>query len=165
MKVKFDTVLDEFGPLLSRVASSYEANPDLKDDLVQEICLAVWQALTRFKGDSSLKTYVMRIAHNRAVNHVSYHAKQVDKASYCETEAPVASVTTQTEKNVMQRNKINTLLDAVRELPIQTRQVVTMSMEGLSYQEISEVCGLTSSNVGVILNRAKKQLAETVQHD
>ena len=165
MKVEFDKVLDEFGPLLSRVASSYEANPDLKEELVQEICLAVWQALSRFKGDSSVKTYVMRIAHNRAVNHVTYHAKQVDKASYCESEAPVASAISGTEQNVMHQNKLNNLLVAVRALPIQTRQVVTMSMEGLSYQEISEVCGLTSSNVGVILNRAKKQLAETIHHD
>lgn len=161
----FATLLEEYNPLLSRIASSYEANTHLQQELLQEISLAVWQALARFKGDSSVKTYIVRIAHNRAVNHVAYHAKQPRSDSYCEVSAPMASSTHSVETSTQQKNQLERLLQAVRELSIQNKQIVTMSMEGLSYQEIAEVCGISVSNVGVILNRAKKTLMEKVQYD
>lgn len=159
----FERLLEEYNPLLSRVASTYEANAHLQQELLQEISLAVWQALARFKGDSSVKTYIMRIAHNRAVAHVAYHAKQPKSDSYCETSAPLASPTHSVEKSTQQKGQLERLLTAVRDLSIQHRQIVTMSMEGLSYQEIAEVCGISVTNVGVILNRAKKALMEKVQ--
>jgi RNA polymerase sigma-70 factor (ECF subfamily) len=148
--------------LLSRVASTYEANHHLQQELLQEISLAVWQALKSFKGESSEKTYVMRVAHNRAVNHVAYHAKQPHNDSYCEVENPVGGSHATAEKALHQDEQITSLLLAVRKMPIQTRQVVTLSMEGLSYQEIAEVSGIKANNVGVILNRARKTLMEHI---
>ncbi len=163
MKKNFEKLLEAYNPLLSRVASSYEANAHLQQELLQEISVAVWQALSRFKGDSSVKTYIMRIAHNRAVAHVAYHAKQPKSDSYCEVSAPIASPRDSVESSTQQQSQLQRLLQAVRELSIQHRQIVTMSMEGLSYQEIADVCGISVSNVGVILNRAKKALMEKVQ--
>ena len=163
MSRNFKKTLEQYGALLSRVASTYEANHHLQQELLQEISLAVWQALKGFKGESSEKTYVMRVAHNRAVNHVAYHARQPHNDSYCESENPVQSSTVSAEKALQQGKQIDSLLVAVRDLPIQTRQVVTLSMEGLSYQEISEVSGIKANNVGVILNRARKALMEQIK--
>jgi RNA polymerase sigma-70 factor (ECF subfamily) len=50
------------------------------------------------------------------------------------------------------------LLTAVRELPLSQREVVTLALEELSYDEIADVLGTTTSNVGVRLNRAKEAL-------
>lgn len=161
----FDQIVTEYGPLLSRVASSYEANLHLQQELLQEISLAVWQSLKGFKGNSSIKTYVLRVAHNKAVTHVAYHAKQPNNESYCEIENPSSDMSVSTEKTVSQQSVVSNLLHAVRRLPMQPRQIVTMSMEGLSYQEIAEVCGVSVVNVGVILNRAKKTLMEQLNHE
>lgn len=51
----------------------------------------MWQALEKFKGDSSVKTYVLRVAHNRAITLVSYHAKQPRNENYCEVKTPQPS--------------------------------------------------------------------------
>ncbi len=157
MKQNLETTLVEFGPLLGRVAASYEINLALRQELVQEMCVAVWQALKRFEGHSSLKTYILRVAHNKGVDHVAYHAKQPGVESLSE------DIQTLSEKltpylQVQQEKQIEQLVSAVQALPIQQKQVVTLSMEGLDYQEISEVCGLSKSNVGVILNRTRKVL-------
>lgn len=161
----FDQIVADYGPLLSRVASSYEANLHLQQELLQEISLAVWQAMKGFKGNSSVKTYVLRVAHNKAVTHVAYHAKQPHNEPYCEVENPSSDTSMSTEKSVSQTSMVSSLLQAVRRLPMQPRQIVTMSMEGLSYQEIAEVCGVSVVNVGVILNRAKKTLMEQLNHE
>ena len=164
MNRDFETVLEEFGPLLSRVAASYEANPARSQELTQDICLAVWQSLDGFRGASSLKTYVLRVAHNKAVNHVAYYANKPREEDYCEVTNAGTHNNTSLEHQQEHRQQVEQLLSHVRQLPIQTRQIVTMSMEGLSYQDIAEVCGLNVNNVGVILNRAKKVLMESMQN-
>jgi RNA polymerase sigma-70 factor (ECF subfamily) len=164
LRTDFRQVLNEHSALLGRVAATYESNFHLRQELLQEITLAVWQALEKFNGDSSVKTYVLRVAHNKAITHVAYHAKQPRNASYCEVETPEPSRQTTTDEQLVQQQQIQTMLKEIRKMPIQTRQIVTMSMEGLSYAEIAEACGVSNSNAGVILNRARKVLMESIQH-
>ena len=78
----FDDIFAKHGALLSRVANSYEANEAMQQELLQEIAIAVWQGLSRFKGDSSVKTYILKIAHNRAVTHVANQVKRLDTHQY-----------------------------------------------------------------------------------
>ena len=78
----FEDVFAQYGALLGRVANSYEANEAMQQELLQEIAIAVWQGLSRFKGDSSVKTYILKIAHNRAVSHVAKQVKRVDTHPY-----------------------------------------------------------------------------------
>jgi RNA polymerase sigma-70 factor (ECF subfamily) len=160
----YSQVLKEHAALLGRVAATYEANFHLRQELLQEISLAVWQALEKFKGDSSVKTYVLRVAHNKAITHVAYHTKQPRNDSYCEVETPQPGQQASSDVQIAQQQQIQTMLKEIRKMPIQTRQVVTMSMEGLSYSEIADACGISGSNVGVILNRARKVLMESIQY-
>jgi RNA polymerase sigma-70 factor (ECF subfamily) len=160
----FSQILQKHAALIGRVAATYEANFHMRQELLQEITLAVWQALDKFKGDSSLKTYVLRVAHNRAITHVAYHAKQPRNDSYCEMESPEPSLHPSTDEKIDQQQQIQLMLAQVRQMPIQARQVVTMSMEGLSYNEIADACGISPSNAGVVLNRARKVLMESIEN-
>ena len=164
MSKDFSQISQQHAALLGRVAATYEANFHLRQELLQEIFLAVWQALEKFKGESSVKTYVLRVAHNKAITHVAYHAKQPRNDSYCEVDTPQPNQQASTDVQIAQQQQIQTMLKEIRKMPIQTRQVVTMSMEGLSYSEIADACGISSTNTGVILNRARKVLMESIQH-
>ena len=53
-----------FGPALDRLACAYEADPDIRRDLLQDIHLALWRSFANFDGRCSLRTWVYRIAHN-----------------------------------------------------------------------------------------------------
>jgi RNA polymerase sigma-70 factor (ECF subfamily) len=59
-----------YGAALSRLARAYEAEPEKRGDLLQEIHIAMWKSLGRFNGSCSLRTWVFRIAHNLAASHV-----------------------------------------------------------------------------------------------
>lgn len=161
----FEAVFKQYGALLSRVASSYEANEAMQQELLQEIAIAVWQGLSRFNGDSSVKTYILKIAHNRAVTHVASQVKRVDTHQYdCDDigadsfQSPHHSPETVSSHH----QSLALLLKAVRSLPLQPRQVLTLSLEGLSYDEIADVCGLTKNHVGVILKRAKQAAKQAI---
>ena len=161
MQVDIEQVLKDYGPLFSRLAGSYESNPALRQELTQEIALHVWQSLKQFRGDSQLKTYVLKIAHNRCVQHVMSETKRSGVMSQ-ESECPQeVSVGDNNENRVM----LDTLLAEIRKLPIKQRQVFTLHLEGLQYNEIADVCGVSASNVGVTINRMRKHLSEVLRHE
>jgi len=157
---EFEAVFAQYGALLGRVANSYEANDAMQQELLQEIAIAVWQGLSRFEGSSSVKTYILRIAHNRAVTHVANQVKRVDTAHYDDSSDSYISTQHSPETVTSQHQSLQQLLEAVRQLPLKPRQVLTLSLEGLSYDEIADVCGLSKSHVGVILKRAKKSVMQ-----
>lgn len=158
----FEQLIDQYGALISRVASSYEANEHLRQELTQEMLLAIWQSLKHFKGHSSFKTYILRIAHNKAVSHIAY---QVKRKSTSDEHLTNLAYSTTLEEHSDQQQQINRLLHAIRALPVQPRQVITLAMEGLSYKDIGQVCGLDINHVGVIIKRAREQLAKVLENE
>src|ERR1700691_2378444 len=70
LEQRFERILDEHGASISRLAYSYEAVAGIREELVQEIALAIWKALPHFRGECSERTFVFRIAHNRGLTHV-----------------------------------------------------------------------------------------------
>jgi RNA polymerase sigma factor (sigma-70 family) len=61
---RFNALLATHGPSLARLAGSYARDPTEREDLFQEIAIAVWRALPRFRGECSERTFLFRIAHN-----------------------------------------------------------------------------------------------------
>ena len=67
---RYDAAAAEFGAAIERLARGYEANPEARRDLVQDIHIALWRSLAGFDGRCALRTWVYRVAHNTAVSHV-----------------------------------------------------------------------------------------------
>lgn len=152
---KFSSLLHEHAGLLSRIAASYEADPGLRDDLLQDIALALWKALPAWRGDASLKTFVARVAHNRGASHVVHstrrpRTREVDENLVDPSHGP--------ESHLQLQQKHLRLQDAVRALPLNHRQTVTLALEGFSQQETADALGISANNVAVRLNRARKAL-------
>ena len=148
-----------YGPSLSRLAASYTLNSAERDDLLQEIAMAIWQALPRFRGESSEKTFLFRIAQNRAISHLTRRPPsehELDEAIELPDDRH------NPENVVSKEERMARLLKAIRRLPVQYRQVLTLSLEDLDYREIAEVLGISESNVGVRLNRARQLLRQTM---
>lgn len=151
----FEKLLSQHGAAIARVASAFERNPARRDELVQEILLAVWQALPRFRGDAALKTFVLRIAHNRAVEHVLQHQRELAREPLDEA---IVDAQANPERQASLQQRSEQLLEAVRTLPLVQRELVTLALEGLSHEEIAGVLGISLGNVAVRLSRARKQL-------
>ena len=156
----FEALLREHGGALQRVAASYEADPELRDDLYQEICLAIWKALPSFRGDASVRTFLFRIAHNRGLSH-GWREGRVPKP--LEEPEALPDPTDSPEDAVDRSRRRARLLSAIRRLPLGARQVLTLRLEGLSFKEIAEVTGLTENNAMVRASRARKALKEILE--
>jgi RNA polymerase sigma factor (sigma-70 family) len=148
-------VMAAYGAPIARLAASYERDRALREELVQEIWLAVHQALPRLADPAKLKPFVFRIAHNRAVSHVAARVREPKAGEVPET---LDSGEPTPERALGERQEVARLQAAVRRLPLPYRQVIVLVLEDMSHDEIAETLGLTVTNVGVRVNRAKTQL-------
>jgi RNA polymerase sigma-70 factor (ECF subfamily) len=150
-------LLQEHDRSLRRLAASYERDPARQEDLVQDIWFAVWRALPRFRDECSERTFVFRIAHNRAVSHVDHWQRR--RTDLLDDDAPIEAPDSDPEHSLSQQQRHERLRAAVQALPLSMRQVVVLTLEGLSHAEIAEVLGITDNNVAVRLTRARAELA------
>ena len=161
LEQQYDRILREHGPALRRVAAVYEADSSRREDLFQEICLALWQALPRFREEASERTFAFRIAHNRGLTH-GWRARGAVTADLDEAEE-LADPRQDPESELHEGERRDRLREAVRRLPLTARQVVVLSLEGLSQREIGDVLGITENNVAVRLTRARKLLRQALE--
>jgi RNA polymerase sigma-70 factor (ECF subfamily) len=159
MAITFESVVGEHGPLIRRIARSYEANRALVDEMVQDIYLALWEALPRFRGDASLRTFVVRVAHNRAITHVAKEARRPRSVALDEAVPDPATTPDKAAEHDEARSRLE---QAVARLPLGQRLVVTLALEGFSPEEIAEVLGIGVSAASVRLHRAKTSLQQSL---
>jgi RNA polymerase sigma-70 factor (ECF subfamily) len=146
---------------VARIAAAFEADPDERDDLVQEIAVAVWRALPSFRGDCSERTFVLRIAHNRSLTHRLRRGRRREAALENLPDLPDPG-----PDPAARAERLHTyahLLAAVRRLPEALRSVTLLRLEDLSLAEIAEVLGISENAATVRLSRARTQLRLTLE--
>lgn len=155
-----EDLMAEYGPALARTAALYEREPSERLDLIQEIWLAVWRALPAFRGDSSLRTYIFRIAHNCGVSHVARHSRRDLPVDDLPDDPDPGPGPDQVTGRIEDADRLQ---DALRRLPLKDRQIVGLKLEGFANREIAEASGLTENNVAVRLNRARHRLKQMLE--
>lgn len=141
---------------IRRMAGSYERDPARREDLVQDICVALWQALPRFRGDCAERTFVYRVAQNRAVTYVLRRRRAAEAP--LEEASAVPDARSDPERSAQAHERRERLREAVRTLPLGLRQVIVLSLEGLNPREVGAVLGISENNVAVRLTRARQAL-------
>ncbi|WP_412069620.1 RNA polymerase sigma factor [Rubrivirga sp. IMCC43871] len=158
---RFQRLLSAHGPTLWRIAGAYARTLPDREDLYQEMLLQVWRALPSFRGEASERTWLTRIAFNVALGAVRSRERRatVDAPTAVDALAdggpdPLATAD--------RSDALARLFAAVRQLPEADRALVVLSLEERPHAEIADVLGLSVSNVGVRLHRAKARLAALV---
>jgi RNA polymerase sigma-70 factor (ECF subfamily) len=141
------------------LARAYEADPDRRRDLLQEIHLALWRSFAGWNGLCSKRTWVYRVAHNAATSYVlrERRARSATLVSVEELEGmPDASAG---EAAAGGHHDMERLLVLVQTLKPLDRQVILSYLEGLEATAISEITGISAGNVATKIHRIKNLLA------
>jgi RNA polymerase sigma-70 factor (ECF subfamily) len=149
--------LSEHAAPLARLVASYARSAADRQDLQQDVAMALWSALPRFRGDCAERTFVLRVAHNRALGFLAKRGVRLEDVDDHEDRA-VATTGKNPAMAFERGERERRLLAAVRALPVLHRQVILLLLEGLAHREIAEVLGTTENNVAVRANRARAAL-------
>ncbi len=155
----FSRLMEEYGVALRRLAGAYLSEPVSREDLFQEIALAVWTGIPGFRGDASERTWLYRIAHNTASTQLHRLQRRRERERQPQDADPEPVGLATPESDLHDTDKRIRFFAALRDLPTLDFQIVTMHLDGLSYAEIASVVGLTQTNVGARLSRIREALA------
>lgn len=152
----------EHGDALLRVSRVYVAAGVMREDLEQEIALGIWEAFSSWEQTSSLRVFLFRVAHNRCIDVMRKVRPETPATEHVEQQiAWAASPASQVESKQL----LSQVEACVRELPMAQRQAFTLSLEGLSYDEIAEVMGVNANHVGVLVFRARAVVRESLEEE
>ncbi len=152
--------LDSHAASVMKVARAYTLTSEESQDLAQEILLQAWRSLPKFEGRASPATWFYRVALHTAMN---WHRNDKPRRSRQQPLLEVQDVATGVGDSAQQaqhRETVEQLYQAIHRLPKADAALVLLYLDQLSYREMSDVMGISESNVGVKLNRAKKTLRE-----
>ena len=150
----------ELGAMSGRLARGYEADPELRRDLVQDIHAALWRSFAVYEGQCSEKSWVHRIAHNVGVTHMMTGKRRRKLPLVGLEQIEELPDGDDPEHRTGERSLADRLLATIHRLAPADRQVMLLYLEDLTAAEIGEVTGLSAAAVAVRIHRLKALLAE-----
>jgi RNA polymerase sigma factor (sigma-70 family) len=162
-KASFLRLFEQYAPALARLAGAYTITREDREDLVQEIAAALWQALPGYRGEASERTWLYRIAHNVAITATVKLRKREKREVAPEEPLDLPSASANAEQNVLADEKRRMLLGAIRDLPAADRQITVLHLEGLSGAEIADVADLAEGAVATRLTRIREKLRKAIR--
>ena len=154
----FAAWLRDHAGLLHRVANAFATGAD-RDDLMQELLLALWRAVTAFAGASKPSTFIHRVAHNAALSWrrgAATYRRRLERFATEPWPAPDPPRPGEDEA-------LAAIYAAIRRLPPVDRSLLVLHLDGLGYAAIAEIHGLSENHVGVRLTRLRQRLTLLLQ--
>lgn len=151
----FVKLIQEYEGLIYKVSSLYTSNRETTQDLYQEIVLQLWKSLSSFKGGSKISTWIYRVSLNTAI---TYMRKPSSKIKHIPLDWDIVD-----EQDDGKQERLGELYHRIKQLNHLEKGIVLLYLEEHSYEEISQVLGITVSNVATRLSRIRKKLKKEIQ--
>jgi RNA polymerase sigma factor (sigma-70 family) len=161
MEKEFTNMINMHRGIIFKVCHVYGYDKEFKEDLFQEIVLQLWKSFGSFRNESKVSTWMYRVALNTAISHFRKERKQPARQSLTTAELQIPDLSTYPEEN----DGLLLLNQAISQLTRIEKALIMLYLEEKSYQEISDIMGITHSNVGVKLNRIKSKLEKIIKAD
>ncbi len=155
----YEQAAGTFGAALERLTRAYEADPDPRRDLLQEIHIALWRSFATFDQRCSLRTWVYRVAHNVGATHVARQHRNRLQTLVGLEELEIMPDRQSGESVADRTLMLKKLFDLIQKLKPLDRDVILSYLEGLNAEEIGEITGLSARNVATKIHRTKNILA------
>ena len=155
--------LDGHGASVMKVARAYTLTPEECQDLAQEILLQAWRSLPNFEHRANAATWFYRVALQTAMNWQRKDMPRRKRQQPLLDVQVVAAEMSNSAEHAQHREIVDQLYKAIHQLPKGDAALVLLYLDELSYREMADVLGISESNVGVKLNRAKKALSELMK--
>ena len=141
--------------LIMHICRAYSRDEESLKDLVQEVTLQLWRSHKSFKGNSQLSTWVYRVTLNVCLSHSKKTKRKPDTV-------PLEWGKTVRAEDDPEKEQIDMLYQSIKQLKESDRAIILLYLEDKSYKEMSEILGITVSNVGVKVNRLKDRLKQMI---
>ena len=155
--VFYQEYIEDNKAIIYKICRAYADNYEELQDYFQEVSLQLWKAKDSFNHRSKLSTWVYRVTLNVCLTLVRTKKNRPQKADYSEHE-----IENRSESEDPELEQLELLYGAIRRLKEVDRGLILLYLEKKSYEEMSEITGMNINQIGVKINRAKKQLKKMI---
>jgi RNA polymerase sigma-70 factor, ECF subfamily len=159
----FESWVRQHGGLMLRVARAYTVTEEDREDLAQEMLLQLWCSMPRFEGRAKESTWIYRVTLNTALAWRRADSRRRQRFTPLLEVEDIPADEAERRARLDKEEALSRLYSAIRALPKVDAALVMLHLDGVSYRETAEVLGISESNVGVKLTRARKALAELMK--
>lgn len=152
-KKEFLSLIEKHQGIIHKVSKMYCDVEECQKDLFQDILVQLWQSYSKFNKQSKFSTWMYRVALNTAIAQFKKEKKTTESTV---TEIPVNIIEEESYKE--KENQRELVHEAINKLNKAEKAIIILYMDDYSYEEISEITGVSISNVGVKINRIKTKL-------
>ena len=156
-KERFITAIKENENFIFKIASVYTNNTDDKNDLVQEIIYQLWKSFDSFNQQSSLNTWMYRVALNVAILQLKVSKNSIHTIPIDEQ---ITNYQEKDDSKNEERWKI--FREQIDTLNLLDKGIVLLYLDNKSYEEIAVIVGITKTNVATKLSRIKEKLKNQI---
>ena len=150
MEEEFLGILDRHQAILHKVCRLYRDTEADREDLFQEILYHLWKAYPSFQGRAKITTWIYRIALNTALATF----RRNEPMLLFSAELPQRKINAKAEVD----EQLELMLEAMKKLKEVDRAILSLYLDDMTYEQIAQIIGITSSNVGARLHRIKTKL-------
>ena len=154
-KEAFVQLIQQNRKIIYKICNSYCVNRDKRDDLAQEIVYNLWKSYNNFNPGFKFSTWMYRIALNVAI---SFYRNENKSGSYTSLDENLIVYEDDAGLNTEKESNLKLLMQFINELKEIDRSVMLLYLDDKGYKEISEITGITESNVATKINRIKDKL-------
>ncbi|MGR3855980.1 RNA polymerase sigma factor [Chryseobacterium indologenes] len=147
----FEEIYELYWQRIFRLCMGYVNDAELAQDLAQETFIIVWQQLPKFRNESSIGTWIFRIASNNCLRKIEKEKK------FSKTDLPI---NLEEKKQESIEPQIQMLYQFISELPETDRIIISLELEEMKQTEIAHIVGLSESNIRVKIYRIKEKLTQ-----
>ena len=147
----FNQLVRENKSTIYTVCYMFSQDEDEVNDLFQETLINIWKGIDGFREESKVSTWIYRVALNTCLLQERKKKKEVQRV-------PLKMDVNFFEDNDANASQVRQLHQRIGQLGLVDRAIVMLWLEGMSYEEIGSVMGISAQNVGVKLFRIKEQL-------
>ena len=153
-KDQFLDILEKNIGIIIKIARAYSKTLHDKEDLINDITLELWKSFGRFKGDSKISTWIYRIALNTSMNYKRKREK--DRFFFLDDLKQIENLNWLIEQPDSSHSEI--LYQCIDELNQLNKAIILLYLDGNSHDEISDITGISKTNVGTRIGRIKEQI-------
>lgn len=161
MEKTFIDMINTHRGLIYKVCNLYCDTQEDKKDLFQEIVLQLWKSFAGFRNESLLSTWMYRVALNTAISNFRKEKRKPERKSISVAEFQIPDM----DERSNETENLGLLSQAIAQLTEIEKAIIMLYLDEKSYDEISEIIGITKSNVGVRLNRIKAKLETIIKKE
>ncbi|MBN1180857.1 MAG: RNA polymerase sigma factor [Bacteroidales bacterium] len=155
IKEQFLEIYEKNFRIILKFSSVYTKVEQDREDLINDITLELWKSFKTFKGVCKISTWIYRVALNTSMNYKRKRNRDTLFSSFNELKKEDIFLCTVDQNNLAELEVLYNCIDELNEI---NKAIILLYLDGNSHDEISEITGISKTNVGTRISRIKEQI-------